>query len=38
MKRIDKIYMNVAKEIAKFSYAKRSKVGAIAVKNRQIIA
>lgn len=38
LERIDNIYMNIAKEISKFSYAKRSKVGAIAVKNRQIIA
>jgi len=32
------IYMNIAKEIAKLSHAKRSKVGAILVKDQRIIA
>lgn len=35
---IDIVYMNIAKEIAKLSYAKRAKVGAILVKNNSIIA
>ena len=35
--KLDTIYMNIAKAISKLSYAERSKVGAIAVKNTQII-
>jgi len=35
---IDKIYMNIANEISKMSYAKRLQVGAIIVKDNSIIA
>lgn len=34
---IDKTYLKMAKDMSMLSYAKRKKVGAIAVKNRQII-
>jgi len=36
-KQIDRVYLNIAKDMSKLSYAKRKKVGAIAVKNKQII-
>ena len=35
---LDESYMNIAKEIAKRSYAKRLKVGAVLVKNNRIIS
>lgn len=31
-------YMNIAKEIAKMSYAERSKVGAVIVKDKSIVS
>lgn len=34
----DEMYMRIAEEIARRSYAVRSKVGAVLVKNRQIIS
>ena len=34
----DSMYMRIAEEIAKRSYAVRSKVGSVLVKNRQIIS
>lgn len=36
--RFDKVYINIAKEIATLSHAERSKVGAILVKDGNIIA
>jgi dCMP deaminase len=36
--RFDKVYMNIAKEIATLSHAIRSKVGAVLVKDGNIIA
>lgn len=35
---IDDIYMNIAQEIAKLSYAERKKVGAVLVKDGSIIS
>ena len=37
-KKLDKVYLNIAKEISSLSYCKRSKVGAIIVKDDNIIS
>ena len=37
-KKLDKVYLNIAKEISSLSYCKRSKVGAVIVKDDNIIS
>lgn len=38
MSKYDKLFLNVAKEFSKMSYAKRKKVGAVIVKDNSIIS
>ena len=35
---LDEVYMNITKEIARLSYAERTKVGAVIVKDNSIIS